>query len=201
VAAVVKARRYRRLLMVDLAVPRDIEPGVNGLENVYAFDVDDIQGVLAENSAARAAEATKAESIVAEEVARFVRSKAVRDGMPVLAQLRTRAEQIKRAELERTFANLRPGVTEDELRRSMEALATAIVNKLLHQPTARLRAVGQEDPGHQLVGAVAELFGLNGGADAGGEAGEEPGASSGPGGREGQETSGTAARLVRGVKR
>jgi glutamyl-tRNA reductase len=158
VASILKARKYRQLLMVDLAVPRDIAPDVGSLENVYTYDVDDIQKMRAENSAARAEEARKAEAIVAEEVSRFSRARAVRDGVPVLAQLRTRAEQIKRAELEKSLANLKPGLTEEQLRKSMEALANALVNKLLHQPTARLRASGDAD--NRLAGAAAELFGL-----------------------------------------
>lgn len=160
VASILKTRKYRQLLMVDLAVPRDIAPDVNTLENVYTADVDDIQDMLAENSAARAAEAAKAEAIVAEEVARYARARAVRDGVPVLAQLRNHAEQIKRAEVERTLAHLKPGVSEAQLRKSVEALANALVNKLLHQPTAKLRAVGDAD--HPLAGAAAELFGLGG---------------------------------------
>jgi glutamyl-tRNA reductase len=158
VASILKARKHRQLLMVDLAVPRDVAPDVNTLDSVYTADVDDIQELMAENSAARAEEARKAEAIVAEEVSRFSRARAVRDGVPVLAQLRTRAEQIKRAELEKTLANLRPGLGEDQLRKSFEALANALVNKLLHQPTARLRASGDAD--NRLADAAAELFGL-----------------------------------------
>lgn len=165
VSPTLKARKFRRLLFVDLAVPRDVATDVNTLENVYAVDVDDIQEMLAENAAARAAEAAKAEAIVAEEVARFVRAKAVRDGVPVLAQLRARADEIKRAEIERTLANLRgagiaAGWSEAELRKTVEALANALVNKLLHQPTARLRAVGPSEDS-RLADAAAELFGLD----------------------------------------
>lgn len=160
VASILRARRHRMLLMVDLAVPRDIAPDVNTLENVYTADVDDIQEIVAENSAARAAEATKAEAIVAEEVARFVRARAVREGVPVLAQLRARGEQIAQAELERTLAHLGAALTEKQ-RKSVEAMAHAIVNKLLHQPTAKLRAVRPDEDQNRLAGAAAELFGLD----------------------------------------
>jgi glutamyl-tRNA reductase len=154
-----KARRYRPLLMVDLAVPRDIAPGVHGAaEGLYAYDVDDIQQVMAESASARAAEAARAEVIVAEEAARFIQARAVRDGVPVLAQLRARAEQIAHAEAEKTLAHL-PELT-DKQRRSVEAMAMAIVNKLLHLPTTKLRSVDPAGGPNPLAGAAAELFGL-----------------------------------------
>lgn len=158
VAAVLKPRRHRPLFMVDLAVPRDIAPEVNTLQGVYAYDVDDIEKVIAENSAARLEEAGKAEVIIAEEVARFSRSRAVREGVPVLAQLRKRAEQIARAEVAKTLGALGESLS-DKQRKSVEAMALAIVNKLLHEPTARLRTV-TEDGVNRLAGAAAELFGL-----------------------------------------
>jgi glutamyl-tRNA reductase len=159
VAAAVRARRFRPLFMVDLAVPRDIAANVNELEGVYAYDVDDIQRVVSDNASGRLAEAAKAEVIVAEEVARFVRFRSLRDGTPVLAQLRARAEQIARAEVERTLNHLGEALTEKQ-RRSIQAMASAIINKLLHEPTTRLRELGGEEDRHRLAGAAAELFGL-----------------------------------------
>jgi glutamyl-tRNA reductase len=161
VGAVGKARRFRPLFMVDLAVPRDIAPDVAELDWVTAYDVDDIQKFVAENEAARAEEAQKASVLVIQEVSRFVRDRAVRDGVPVLARLRQRAEQIARAEVERTLAALGDGLT-DKQRKSIEAMGRAIVNKLLHEPTTRLRSVGAgaEHESNRLAGAAAELFGL-----------------------------------------
>ncbi|MCY1076578.1 glutamyl-tRNA reductase [Archangium lansingense] len=159
VGAVAKARKHRTLFMVDLAVPRDIAPEVGELDWVHAYDVDDIQKFVADNAAARAEEAQKAGVLVAQEVARFVRDRAVRNGVPVLAQLRQRGEAIARAEVDRTLAAIGDGLT-DKQRKSVEAMARAIVNKLLHEPTARLRAVGPEHEGNRLAGAAAELFGL-----------------------------------------
>jgi glutamyl-tRNA reductase len=160
VSPVLRIRRFRPLFMVDLAVPRDIAPDLSELEGVYAYDVDDIQQVVAGNSAARALEAAKAEVIIAEEIARFVRSRSIRDGVPVLAQLRARAEQIARAEAERTLANLGGDLSEKH-RRSVQAMALAIINKLLHEPTARLREIGPEKSASRLADAAAELFGLD----------------------------------------
>jgi glutamyl-tRNA reductase len=160
VGAVARARKHRTLFMVDLAVPRDIASEVGELDWVHVYDVDDIQKFVADNAAARAEEAQKAGMLVAQEVARFVRDRAVRQGVPVLAQLRQRAEAIARAEVERTLASLGEGLTEKQ-RKSIEAMGRAIVNKLLHEPTSRLRAVGPEHEGNRLAGAAAELFGLD----------------------------------------
>jgi glutamyl-tRNA reductase len=159
VGAVGKARKHRPLFMVDLAVPRDIDPAVGQLDFVHAYDVDDIQKFVADNAAARAEEAQKAGVLVAQEVARFVKERALREGTPVLARLRQRAEAIGRAEVERTLSALGDGLN-DKQRKSIEAMGRAIVNKLLHEPTSRLRAVGPEGEGNRLAGAAAELFGL-----------------------------------------
>src|SRR5205807_562458 len=101
--------------------------------------------------------AAKAEVIVVEEVAKFVQAKAVRDGVPVLAQLRQQAERVARAEVERTLANLGDALP-DKAKKSIEAMGMAIVNKLLHQPTAKLRSLSPDDD--RLADAAAELFGL-----------------------------------------
>jgi glutamyl-tRNA reductase len=166
VSRVLKPRKHRPLFLVDLAVPRDVEPEVQKLDGVYAFDVDDIQKVIAENQAARAAAAGRAEVLVAEEVARYIRQRAVREQVPVLAQLRARAEQIRRSELERAMSNLSIPLSADQAK-VVEAMTSAIVNKMLHQPTAKLRAVEAGDS--DLADAAAELFGLDGAARKAGE--------------------------------
>jgi glutamyl-tRNA reductase len=156
---VLKPRRHRPLFLVDLAVPRDVDPDVSALDGVYAFDVDDIQKVIDQNQAARTAAAASAEVLISEEVGRYIRQRAVREQVPVLAQLRARAEQIRRAELERAMANLSAPLSPEQLK-VIEAMTSAIVNKMLHQPTARLRAVEAGDS--ELAEAAAELFGLDG---------------------------------------
>jgi glutamyl-tRNA reductase len=160
VAGTLRARRHRPLFLVDLAVPRDVEPEVNGLDNVYAYDVDDIQRVLAENTALRADAAALAETLVKEDVARYVRERARREGVPVLAQLRARAEAIRKAELERALANLPTPLT-DAQAAVVTAMTAAIINKVLHQPTVKLRSVQPGDSENSLAEAVAELFGLD----------------------------------------
>ncbi|MGA9526307.1 MAG: glutamyl-tRNA reductase [Myxococcaceae bacterium] len=158
VAPAMKARRHRPLFLVDLAVPRDIDPEVHRLDGVYAYDVDDIQKVVAENEAARAAEAARAERLIAEELARFVKARTVRNSVPVLAQLRAYAQEIAKAEVEKTLTRMT--TLDEKQRKSIEAMGMAIVNKLLHAPTMRLRNVAQQEDGVRLADAAAELFGL-----------------------------------------
>ncbi|WP_233261912.1 glutamyl-tRNA reductase [Vitiosangium sp. GDMCC 1.1324] len=160
VAAVLEERGHHRpLVLVDLAVPRNIAAGVDSLAQVRLHDLDDIQRFVAHNEAVRAEEARKASQLVDEEVARFLRDQAVREGMPVLCRLRQRADAIARAEVERTLSSLGETLS-DKQRKSVEAMARAIINKLLHEPTARLRTIGVEPEGEQYAHVVADLFGL-----------------------------------------
>ncbi|MGA8890026.1 MAG: glutamyl-tRNA reductase [Anaeromyxobacteraceae bacterium] len=155
---VMKARRGRSICFIDLAVPRNVDPACAGQDNVYAYDIDDLQKVVVQTHAARAGEALRAEAIVEAEVMAFAQERETRAALPVLAELRRKAEQIARAEAERTLAHV-GGKLDEKGRRSVEAMAQAIVNKLLHGPTARLKeaaASGDSD----LPGAAAELFGV-----------------------------------------
>ncbi|WP_323378901.1 glutamyl-tRNA reductase [Pyxidicoccus xibeiensis] len=160
--AVGPARRFRPLLMVDLAVPRDIAPDVSELGWVSTHDVDDLQRFVARSAAARAEAARAAGVLVRQEVGRFMRAEAERDGPRMLVELRRRAGHIARAEVERTLATLGPDLT-DRQRQSVEALARAIVNKLLHAPTSCLRREAHGADGQALSEAAARLFGLGAG--------------------------------------
>jgi glutamyl-tRNA reductase len=157
-AHVMKARRGRSICLIDLAVPRNVDPVCGKQDNVYAYDIDDLQKVVVQTHTARAEEALRAEAIVEAEVTAFAQERETRAALPVLAELRRRAEQIARVEADRTLSHL--GTKLDEKgRKSVEAMAQAIVNKLLHGPTARLKeaaASGDSD----LPGAAAELFGV-----------------------------------------
>ncbi|AKU91199.1 glutamyl-tRNA reductase [Vulgatibacter incomptus] len=153
-----KARKHRPLFFIDLAVPRDVDPKVNGLDGIYVYDVDDLDKAIDANRRARQEEAVRAEAIVGEEAAAFVaamRSEAA----PLVRELRLRSEALAHAEVERTLARLGVGQDENQ-RKCLEALARAIVNKLLHEPTTRIRAAGEEDDG-ALLDAAVKLFGLD----------------------------------------
>jgi glutamyl-tRNA reductase len=155
-----KARRHRSICLIDLAVPRNVDPACADLGDVYAYDVDDMQKVVDSTQEARKGEALRADAIVEAEVLAFARERETRAALPVLAQLRRRAEAIARAEAERTLSTV--GAKLDERgRRSVEAMAQAIVNKLLHAPTIRLKESASSGDG-ALAGVVAELFGIEG---------------------------------------
>ena len=169
VHAAMKARRQRSLCLIDLAVPRNVDPAAGALSDVYAYDVDDMEKVVEATQEARREEALRAETLVEVEVTAFARERETRAALPVLAQLRRQAEEIARAEAERTLSQV--GAKLDEKgRRSVEAMAKAIVNKLLHGPTARLKEAASSGDG-TLAGAAAELFGIDGDAK---PAGNEP---------------------------
>jgi glutamyl-tRNA reductase len=155
-----KARRHRSICLIDLSVPRNVDPACAELGDVFAYDVDDMAKVVESTHAARMGQALRAEAIVEAEVMAFVKERETRAALPVLAQLRRRAEAIARAEAERTLAQV--GTKLDEKgRRSVEAMAQAIVNKLLHGPTSRLKEAAASGDG-ALAGAAAELFGIDG---------------------------------------
>jgi glutamyl-tRNA reductase len=157
--AAMKARRHRSICLIDLAVPRNVDPACAELGDVYAYDVDDLERVVASTQEARKGEALRAEAIVEAEVMAFARECDARAALPVLAELRRHAEKIARAEAERTLAQV--GLKLDEKgRKSVEAMAQAIVNKLLHGPTARLKEAAASGDS-ALPGAAAELFGID----------------------------------------
>src|SRR5207253_2395230 len=101
-----KARRYRPIFFVDLTLPRNVEPSANELENVYVYDLDDLERMAAQNRDLRAAHVTKAEDIVENELRSYLNAIRERRSVPVLARLRAHAEALARAEAEKTLSSL-----------------------------------------------------------------------------------------------
>jgi glutamyl-tRNA reductase len=147
------ARRGRPLFLIDLAVPRDLDPAIHELDGCYLYDIDDLQAVVAETLAGRRREAERAEAIVAAEADRFREWQAALDVVPAIASLRARAEEIRAAELRRAK------LTESE-RRAAESVTTAVLNKLLHLPTIRMKEAAAAADGVIYADAVRHLFGL-----------------------------------------
>jgi glutamyl-tRNA reductase len=137
------ARKGRPLLLVDLAVPRDLDPGIKTLHGCFLYDIDDLEVVVEESLSGRRGEATKAEEIVAAEGERFHDWLASLDSVPAITSLRERAEAIRRGELAKASARLAD--LSDSERRAVESLTSQIVNKLLHQPIMRLKESGDEE--------------------------------------------------------
>ena len=132
-----RERRGRPMLLIDLAVPRSIDPAVNALDGVYLFDVDDLDGVVAENRGARASEAVRAEAIVEAEVESFWTWLQGLDVVPTIVALRDKVEGIRQREVERHLTAL--GSADPRQREAVERLTRAIVNKILHHPVTALR--------------------------------------------------------------
>jgi len=158
-AAASRARR-RPLVMVDLAVPRAIPPETGAVRDVYLCDVDDLDRVMAAAQDQRAAAAAEAERIISGELARWAREQAERRAAPIIREIRSRASAIAHEEVERTLRR----IGEDpELAKRLDAMASSIVSKLLHQPSARLRqAVADGGAGEALLSAAALIFDLPG---------------------------------------
>jgi glutamyl-tRNA reductase len=156
VEKVMKARRGRWLFFIDIAVPRDVEPAVGELDNVYLYDVDALEEVVARNRAARAGEADQAEAMVRDEVRRFLLMERTAGVVPVIKAVRARFHEVAHAEVERAMARL-GGLTEKD-RAQVTALAEGIVNKLLHPALTALKKEGAD--AERLAQALVELFGL-----------------------------------------
>jgi glutamyl-tRNA reductase len=160
---VMRQRSGRPLLLIDIAVPRDIDPRCADLEGVTLYDIDDLQAVVARNLGARTEVIPHAEQIVEEEIRRFARWLGQLETLPTVSALREHAERIVEQVLHENEGQWERASKRDRAR--VEAIARAVVNRLLHEPTIRLRSFSEER-GHASLQLVRELFGL---ADDGGE--------------------------------
>ena len=152
------ARRGHPLFLIDLAVPRDLDPAINELDGCYLYDIDDLEAVVAESLGSRRREAAAAEAIVAAEAEQFRTWQASLEVVPAIASLHARAEEIRRAELAKAESRL--GKLSDAERRAVESVTAQIVNKLLHLPTVRMKQAAAAADGVVYADAVRHLFGL-----------------------------------------
>jgi glutamyl-tRNA reductase len=157
-AGVMRRRKQRPLFVVDIAVPKDVEPAAADLPNVFLFNIDDLEQVVAENLRARRKEARAAERVVADEVARFRDWLRKQDAVPVIKQLRQHFTKVVRAEAARTAQTLR--LERDRDREVLDSMADAIVKKLLHHPTMELKEHAARPDGTFLSRAARRLFQL-----------------------------------------
>jgi glutamyl-tRNA reductase len=156
---VMAEREARPLVLIDIAVPRDIEPGCRELAAVSVYDIDDIQQIVERNAGVREAEATRAEQIIEDELDRFQKWVASLEVVPTIAAMRERGDEVVRrvlAENENRWENLT-----DADRARMELMANAIASRILHEPTRRIRRAAGSDEAYQYVSAMRELFGLD----------------------------------------
>ena len=159
-ARTLSARRNRPVFFVDIAVPRDIDPLVNELENAFVYDIDDLEQVVEANKKQRAREAVWAEEIVQEEVQRTMRRLASRDLVPTIVALEDRLNAIRASEIERYTGRL--GNLTPEQRQAVDALTRGIMNKILHGPITELKSGAGLPEQVALVRFVRKIFGLKG---------------------------------------
>jgi len=158
VEAVVKRRRFKPMFFIDIAVPRDIDPKVNDVESAYLFTVDDLQEIVQSNMAQRNLEAEKAEEIIDQEIGQFFKWLSTLEATPTIVALRSKFDDIRRAELAKSVANWKDLPPDAEKR--LDGLTSAIINKLLHAPTTVLKQAGQGGRTDLYVDALRQLFEL-----------------------------------------
>lgn len=137
VKPVMRQRRNKPLLLVDIAVPRDLDPKLNDLDNVYLYGIDDLKHVVDINKAERDKEAARAERIVTEETLKFMLWIGSMEVTPTIVAIRDKAEAIRKAELEKTLANMN-SLSEKEIK-AIEKMTAAMMNKILHHPIVYLK--------------------------------------------------------------
>jgi glutamyl-tRNA reductase len=160
---VMEVRDGRALLLIDLAVPRDIDPSCRELASVSLYDVDEVQAIVERNTSGREAEARRAAAILDGELSHFERWLGSQEVMPTVAALRERADVIVEQVLRENESRWE-SVSEGD-RERLRAMARAIAGRLLHEPTVRIRALAEREDAYLQVSALRELFGLDAGTE------------------------------------
>ncbi len=157
---VIEARRNRPMFLIDIAVPRNIEPAVNEIDNVFLYDIDDLQRVVENNVGERKKRAEQAEKIIAEEVERMISRLRAREVAPTIVSLQDQLEQLRLGELARVRGKL--GALSPQQEEAIEALTRGLINKIAHGPISELRRQAGQPEGIQVVDAIRRLFRLDG---------------------------------------
>jgi glutamyl-tRNA reductase len=171
IEAVMRPRRNRPLFIIDIAMPRDVEPAAGEIEQVFLYNIDDLQSTVRENLARRGSEVARAEAIVGEEVDKFGAWFRSRGAIPTVVALRERFEAIRRAELERL--NFKLSTLPPEARARVDEITHLIVEKLLLTPTEQLKSVTDTDTVGAYSEALTRLFGLSDQDDPAADAGPQ----------------------------
>jgi glutamyl-tRNA reductase len=155
---VIDARKNRPMFLIDIAVPRNIEPAVNELDNVFLYDIDDLQKVVDRNVKGRRKVAEQAEEIIREEVERMMCRLKAREVAPMIVSLQEQLEQLRQAELERVRGKL--GALTPQQEEAIEALTRGIINKIAHGPISELRKQAAEPDGPHFANVIRRVFRL-----------------------------------------
>lgn len=155
---IMRQRKNRPMFIIDISVPRNIDPKINDIDNIYLYNIDDLQGIVNSNIEERSREAEKSERIIDEEVESFLMWQESLSATPTIVALREKAEAVKKEEMERLM-NRFPNLGEKE-KKAIEIMAGSIVNKLIHPPTAALKEDSEDR--EALISMIRRLFGIGG---------------------------------------
>jgi glutamyl-tRNA reductase len=156
---VMKERKQKPIFLIDISDPRNIEPRVGNIENIYLYNIDDLQNIAKENIKDREKEAQKAESIIQEELIKFVKWYQSLQLTPTIVALRKKFDEIRKKELEKMLS-MHPNLSEKE-RKSLEAMTLAIINKILHDPLTQLKKRDEDIVAELYIDAIRTLFQLS----------------------------------------
>ncbi len=156
--SIIQQRRHRPIFLIDIADPRDIDAACNEVDNVYLYNIDDLQSVVDANLKERQREAERAEAIIEREVGVYLTWLRSLDVVPTIVSLRQRVEEIRGAELQRVLGRL--GDLSPEQREAVTVMTHAMVNKILHQPMTELKRRAALQDGHLYTSVLRRLFGL-----------------------------------------
>ena len=158
-AKVMKARRNKPIFIIDIAVPRDVDPEVNKLYNAYLYDIDDLQTVVENNLEERQKAARAAEEIIAEEIKQFVAWLSSLEVTPTIGELKAASEKIRKEELEKFLGRLQDISPKDQ--ENIKALTNVLMNRLLHEPIVRMKELSKHKDGYTYVESLRYLFDLD----------------------------------------
>lgn len=153
-----KRRRNRPMFFIDIAVPRDVDPGMNKVDGIFVYDIDDLQQAVSSHVADRKKEAERAEAIVVDEVQRFQARIQTLDVVPTIVSLQDHLETIRQAEIDRVRGRLGSLSPEQEL--AVDALTKGIINKIMHTPISTLKTAARESEATTVIDLVRRLFNL-----------------------------------------
>ena len=152
-------RKNKPIFFIDIAVPRDIEPDINDLENIYLYDIDDLHVVVSANMKEREKEADNAMNLISQEVTKFNNWVGTLDAVPTIVEIRKKAENIRMQEIEKTLKKI-SYLSEDD-KKLLHQMSSSIVSKILHKPTIKLKQKTQSEDGHVYLKAIRHLFHLD----------------------------------------
>ena len=153
---IIHRRKNKPMFFIDIAVPRDIDPAVNEIDNAFLYDIDDLQQVIDSNLKGRMKEASRAEEIVDHEVQAFCTKMQSREVVPMIVQLRDTLEKLRRDEIERNRRHLKDLSPEQQA--AIDQLTRSLVNKILHPPIEQLKQIAHDPQGPDIVDLIRKLF-------------------------------------------